>query len=117
MIAIIGCSSGSNAGNEEESSGTGEETSKEEEQTNNEGGETPTIHFYQNTGIMAVRPEGSTSSELEKIHQYLLEQTGVDVNVIVPPTGAEEERLNLLLGSSDDLDVFGGDWQDYANQG
>ena len=53
---------------------------------------------------------------MEQIHQWMLENTGYDVQVIVPPAGNETEKLNLLLAGGDQVDLFWGDWSEYASK-
>ncbi|MBD2871857.1 type 2 periplasmic-binding domain-containing protein [Paenibacillus arenilitoris] len=86
-----------------------------------EGGEkgaTP-IYIYQNTGALNAKPEGSVPAELEKMKQHYVEKLNIEPIAIIPPQGgdAAKEKLNLLLGSSDELDTFNGNWDDYAPKG
>lgn len=85
-----------------------------------EGGESagdaelPTIHIYQNSGFMQNHPEGSDPERLEQVRQYIREQVGVNPVTVVAPSGdAGIEKLNLLLGSSDPIDVFQENWGQY----
>lgn len=53
------------------------------------------------------------------MQDYILEQTGVKVEIIMPPSdaGAQTEKLNLLLAGGDQIDAWWGDWRDYAKDG
>lgn len=78
--------------------------------------EVPTVVIYQNSG--KVSGEGKTASTTEAheaVHQAILDATGVDVQVIIPVTGTETEKLNLLLGSGTQVDLFWGDWMTYKD--
>ncbi|MBZ0303804.1 MAG: hypothetical protein K8J31_28950, partial [Anaerolineae bacterium] len=67
----------------------------------------PVITIYNNTGTLQFDSGGSNPDVLKEIQDYIVEQTGVRPEVIVPPAGAAAvEKLNLLLGSSDPLDMF-----------
>ncbi len=81
-----------------------------------ESAETPVVVIYQNSGkISAEAKNSSTDEALTAVHQAILDATGVDVQVIVPVTGTETERLNLLLGSNTQIDLFWGNWQTYKD--
>lgn len=78
--------------------------------------EVPTVVIYQNSGkISGEGKTASTTEAYEAVHQAILDATGVDVQVIVPVTGTETEKLNLLLGSNTQVDLFWGDWQTYKD--
>jgi ABC-type glycerol-3-phosphate transport system substrate-binding protein len=87
----------------------------------NQGGEkSPTpIYIYQNTGSLNAKPEGSVPAELEKMKKHYIEKLNIEPIAIIPPQGgdAAKEKLNLLLGSGDELDTFMGNWDDYAPKG
>ncbi|MAS37434.1 MAG: ABC transporter substrate-binding protein [Anaerolineaceae bacterium] len=75
----------------------------------------PVITIYNNSGTLQFDSGGSNPDVLEEVTQYIVDAVGVRPEVIVPPGGsATEEKLNLLLGSSDPLDLFqAGRWTDY----
>ena len=81
----------------------------------------PTIVIYNNSGAFSVAgaEAGSDSSIYQKMQDYILEQTGVKVEIIMPPSdaGAQTEKLNLLLAGGDQIDAWWGDWRDYAKDG
>ncbi|KRE82571.1 ABC transporter substrate-binding protein [Paenibacillus sp. Soil766] len=79
----------------------------------------PKIHIYQNTGALNAKPEGSVPEKLEEMKKMYIDKLGIEPSTIVPPQGADaaKEKLNLLLGSKDELDTFQGNWDDYASKG
>ena len=66
------------------------------------------IYIYQNTGALNQKPEGSIPDALEEMKQMYMDELGIEPIAIVPPKGSEGEKLNLLLGSKDEVDVFQG---------
>lgn len=58
---------------------------------------------------------GGNPQKTEAVRKYILDQTGVKVNVYLRPAGtAGTEKLNLLLASgTQPLDLFEGSWPDY----
>lgn len=84
-----------------------------------EGAQAPVkIVVYNNSGSIAGAGSeaGADPAIMEQIHQWMLENTGYDVQVIVPPAGNETEKLNLLLAGGDQVDLFWGDWSEYASK-
>ncbi len=81
----------------------------------------PTIYIYNNSGTLQFDAGGSDPAALEAVTNHIIEQIGVRPVTIVPPgTGPEvTEKLNLLLGSSDPIDLFQtpgpGFWHDYKD--
>ncbi|MFK7692146.1 extracellular solute-binding protein [Paenibacillus sp. HJGM_3] len=75
------------------------------------------IYIYQNTGALNQKPEGSVPDKLEEMKKMYMEKLKIEPIAIVPPKGAEAEKLNLLLGSNDEIDTFQGNWDDYASKG
>lgn len=73
----------------------------------------PKIAIYMNTNAIARKPEGSEPKALEEVTKYVKEQTGVEATAIIPPKGSEKDKLNVLLASGEQLDVFQGDWDQY----
>lgn len=92
-----------------------EESSSEASSDGEETEEIPKIHIYANTGSLGDRPEGSTEEELDIVKQHIIDEVGVEPVAMIPPKGSEEEKLNLLLGSNDKLDVFQGHWDRYKD--
>lgn len=80
----------------------------------------PKVYIYQNSGVLNARPEGSTPEKLEEMKKYYMEKLNIDATAYVPPksTDAANQKLNLMLGSGgDELDMFYGNWDDYAASG
>lgn len=79
----------------------------------------PKIYIYQNTGALNAKPEGSVPDKLEEMKKMYIDKLGIEPIAIVPPQGADaaKEKLNLLLGSKDEVDTFQGKWDDYASKG
>lgn len=82
------------------------------------GGDQPTIVMYNNSGTLQYDAGGSDPTVLQKVQDYIAEQSGVRPIAIVPPN-ATAEQLNLLLGSSDRVDIFqtptSAGWHDYVD--
>ena len=110
-VALAACGSG-NSGKEAQSSGPAPSAP-----TASGKQEIPKIYIYQNTGALNQKPEGSLPAKLEEMKQLYIEELGIEPIAIVPPKGAAEEKLNLMLGSNDELDTFQGNWDDYAYKG
>ena len=86
------------------------------------GDDVPTIVIYNNSGAFSVSgaEAGSDESAYKEMQDYILEQTGVKVEVIMPPSdaSAEREKLNLLLAGGDQIDAWWeDDWGKYARDG
>lgn len=76
----------------------------------------PHIVIYMNNGAFSVAT-GSDKSMYADMQNYILEQIGVVVDIIQPPSGSESEKLAVLLASGDQLDSWIGSWMDYAADG
>jgi len=74
------------------------------------------VYAYINTGALNRLPEGSKPDRLAEINAVVAEASGVEIVPILPPGGqAATEKLNLLLSSPNErLDMFQGDWTQYA---
>lgn len=110
-MVLAACASG-NQGNglSGEESGGGNQTAAGQT-------EIPKIYIYQNTGALNQKPEGSLPAKLEEMKQMYIEELGIEPIAIVPPQGSAVEKLNLMLGSNDEIDLFQGNWDDYASEG
>lgn len=73
----------------------------------------PKIVIYMNTNAIARKPEGSDPQALQEVTDYVKQQTGVEATPIIPPKGSETDKLNVLLASGEQLDVFQGGWDKY----
>lgn len=81
-----------------------------------EGSTTEPVHivYYNNSGKLgSTGLAGSQEAAYNAVHDVILNATGVDVEVIVPPVGSETEKLNTLLASQSPLDLFWGSWGQY----
>ena len=76
----------------------------------------PVVVIYNNSGVITSGAM-SKKEQVEEIKQWLQKKTGVEVTVIVPPPGQEENKLNLILAGNDQLDAFWGDWTKYQPKG
>ena len=94
---------------------------KEESAKAEEPKEVPTIVIYNNSGAfnIAGAEAGSEAAAYEKMQNYILDQIGVKVEIIMPPSdsAAAKEKLNLLLAGGDQIDAWWGNWHDYAPSG
>ena len=76
----------------------------------------PRIVIYMNNGAFSIAV-GSDEAMYADMQAYILEQTGVLVDIIQPPSGSENEKLAVLLGGDDQIDAWFGSWMDYAPDG
>ncbi len=125
MALLGGC------GGNDESSQAGENRLSENTQNGQENGsanagadneDVPTIVIYNNSGAFSVSgaEAGSDEAAYKEMQDYILEQTGVKVEIIMPPSdaSAEKEKLNLLLAGGDQIDAWWeDDWGKYAKDG
>ena len=76
----------------------------------------PVIYIFNNSGTLQFDAGGSNPDVLQQVQDYIAEQSGVRPITIVPAGGGDvaTEQLNLLLGSSDPIDLFQtGNWFEY----
>ncbi len=125
MALLGGC------GGNDESSQAGENRLSENTQNGQESGsanagadneDVPTIVIYNNSGAFSVSgaEAGSDEAAYKEMQDYILDQTGVKVEIIMPPSdaSAEKEKLNLLLAGGDQIDAWWeDDWGKYAKDG
>ena len=113
--SLTGCGSGEPA--EEQGTQTAQKEGKEEAGQE----EVPTIVIYNNSGAFSVTgaEAGSDESVYKEMQDYILQETGVKVEIIMPPSdgSAAAEKLNLLLAGGDQIDAWWGSWTDYASDG
>lgn len=79
----------------------------------------PVVKIFQNSGAgNDVGAEaGSTQAAYDMVQQHIYEQTGVwPVSVATGPS-ATEEKLNLTLAGGETIDLFWGDWREFADTG
>lgn len=62
------------------------------------GDDVPTIVIYNNSGAFSVSgaEAGSDESAYKEMQDYILEQTGVKVEVIMPPSDASADRKSVV---------------------
>jgi len=78
----------------------------------------PKVYYISNSGkLAATQTSNSTKEALEALKAYIIEKTGIEPIPIIPPKGSEAEKLNLMLSSNEDLDLFGGNWLNYYAKG
>ncbi len=78
----------------------------------------PKVYYITNSGkLAATQTSNSTKEALEAVKAYIIEQTGIEPIPIIPPKGSETEKLNLMLASDEELDLFGGNWLNYYAKG
>ncbi|MBI1257029.1 MAG: extracellular solute-binding protein [Chloroflexi bacterium] len=75
----------------------------------------PVIYIYNNSGTLQFDAGGSDPDVLQQVQDLIAKESGVRPVTIIP-SGTGADQLNLLLGSSDPIDLFqtpGNGWQDY----
>lgn len=86
-------------------------------ETKDQSDEPIKIVVYNNSGIIT-SSEASDPAIIAQIHDWLLEETGYDVEIKTPSAeGSDSTELNLLLGSGAQIDLFWGDWTTYSANG
>ena len=104
-----------------ESTNSSESKQPEKSETSTTDDISPTIVIYNNSGAFSVAgaEAGSDAAAYKEMQDYILKETGVKVEIIMPPSdaGASIEKLNLLLAGGDQMDAWWGNWRDYANDG
>jgi len=75
-------------------------------------GEMPKVYLYMNNGAASA---GNSSNEdvLQEIKKYIMDKVGIEPIIVMPPAGAEKEKLNMLLSSNENIDVFWQSWNEY----
>lgn len=56
----------------------------------------------------------SNAEDVERVANYIAEKINVKPKLVMAPSGNEVEKLNLLLASAEQIDIFKGDWTNYA---
>lgn len=132
VTLMAGCgndaSTGSGAGGQNETSQESQGTSGADANSSADAGtdtdnsDAPTIVIFNNSGAFSVSgaEAGSDEAAYKEMQDYILEQTGVKVEIIMPPSdaSAEKEKLNLLLAGGDQIDAWwDDDWGKYSRDG
>lgn len=119
MSVLLGSLTGCGSGEPAEEQGT--QTAQKEGKQEAGQEEVPTIVIYNNSGAFSVTgaEAGSDESVYKEMQDYILQETGVKVEIIMPPSdgSAAAEKLNLLLAGGDQIDAWWGSWTDYASDG
>lgn len=76
-----------------------------------------TIFNNSGGGTGAGSEAGSTEESYEAVQDYILEQTGVLVEVIKPPATEASNKLAAMLASGEEIDLWWGNWSDYSADG
>ena len=74
----------------------------------------PKVYIYMNNG--AASDSTSNPADLEKIKQKIIEEAGIEPVILSGSAGAEAEKLNVVLASGQELDIFWGEWSDYSGK-
>ncbi len=130
---VIGIMSGCGSGNSNPTQGTSAASGTSEKTETTAGGdsaetsaqvteaadeEIPTIVYYNNSGGINYNDGVATDPDYYKrMQDYIIEQIGVKVEVIIPPQDNAAEKLGLLLAGGDQLDFWWGNWRDYYEDG
>lgn len=125
LSLLAGCSGGTTgntntsgaAAAKEETAAAGGQTTAQAEQTEAADEEIPTITFYNNTSMAASSSgEGATDPKIYKeLQDYILEHTGVRVEII-SGLGADETKLSTLIAGNQ-IDAWWGDYAAYYKDG
>ena len=104
------------------SSGQTEPEATTEASTKAEPAEIPKLVIYNNSGVMTNTADNQLGSDPEAyadMQNYILENLGILVEVIVPPSDSNEadQKLSTLLAGGDQVDMWWDDWTDYYQDG
>lgn len=66
------------------------------------------MYVYANFGNLANNNTVSKPEAVEEVKKLVLDKTGIEIVPILPPKGSEADKLNVLLGSNEPLDMFAG---------
>lgn len=113
LTMLVGCTNSEQPSTAPESP-VNEKPDTEEEKPVEEPQEPIKIVIYPNNGAGSSAEAGSTDEAYAEIQQYILDQTGILVESIMPPKESSEEKLSMLLASGDQLDCWWGDWGEYS---
>ncbi|WP_053986174.1 extracellular solute-binding protein [Niameybacter massiliensis] len=113
--SLAGCSTGSTPTTttpQTESKPKAEESAQKKEDVASQ------LVVYNNSGSIAGpgSESGADPKIMAQVKEWFKEGTGHEVDVVVPPAGEEEKKLNLLLAANEQIDVFWGKWPEYASK-
>nr|WP_309098635.1 extracellular solute-binding protein [Fredinandcohnia onubensis] len=100
LVLVVGCQGAKSSSSEEKTEGSDD---------------IPEVTIYNNSAALKLKPEGSEPEAFKEVQEYIQEETGVKVNAIVPPQGSKTEKLNVLLASGEEVDIFEGNWDQYKD--
>ena len=111
-VLLVGCAN--NSVQNAKSTETGN-TAKENKQE--VAAENPHIVVFTDRGIIQTRPEGSHPEWLREVQDYIEGEIGIRVSNIIPPNdpNAAKTKLNLMLSSNEQLDIWQGSWAEYKD--
>lgn len=98
----------------------GAETTRSIETTDNDVSKDPIrVIVFNNSGggTGAGSEAGSTKESYKAVQDHILQETGVLVESIKPPSSETEQKLAAMLSSGEQLDLWWGKWTDYAADG
>lgn len=64
------------------------------------------VYVYANAGNMQAVTDSSKPEVVEEVRKAIIDKIGIEVIPIIPPKGSEADKLNILLASSEPLDLF-----------
>ncbi len=116
LVALTtACSNGSNTSGSTSSNSDG---SSENQISTNNTGRLGKIVIYQNCGkVQSAGKPGSNEQDFKDVEKYIEDATNIDIEVVVPPTGEEDNKLNMMLAAQENIDLFWGEWTKYASKG
>ncbi|PYI57472.1 extracellular solute-binding protein [Paenibacillus flagellatus] len=91
---VVGCSSGDGDGGNGTDPGTAQKIEK--------------VYVYANFGNLANTNTVSKPEAVEEVKKVVMDKIGIEIVPIIPPKGSEADKLNVLLGSNEPLDIFAG---------
>lgn len=66
------------------------------------------VYVYANFGNLANNNTVSKPEAVEEVKKVVMDKIGIEIVPIIPPKGSEADKLNVLLGSNEPLDIFAG---------
>jgi ABC-type glycerol-3-phosphate transport system substrate-binding protein len=66
------------------------------------------VYVYANFGNLASSNTVSKPEAVEEVKKVVMDKIGIEIVPIIPPKGSEADKLNVLLGSNEPLDIFAG---------
>lgn len=107
-ISAVACSSGGSGGTENSNQG-GKANSAE---TTNTPKKVEKVYVYS-----ATQNDSTKAEDVELVKKEIMEKSGIEIVPVVAPVSQYHEKLNLLLASNDQLDLFANGAKDYRLKG